>query len=249
MTIKRTIAMMLVAAASAGIACRAQIADAATKGEQALRDRVNAESARVAELKVQVDPAQGIIHSLGKGSRGNDVKLLQQFLKIYGVYPEGMVTGYFGPLTEAAVKKFQEKEGIDSIGIAGPKTRAKIKEISQKSQPVSAAVPAITDAVLSSGIAENGSANGPTNVFTISAQNIYATLSLKNVPQNAQIGYIRYYKEAYLDSSVSHPSRSGLKYFHFQWSLKSGAGRAAGDYSLVLYLNGKKAKTIQYSIH
>ena len=40
-----------------------------------------------------------------------------------------MVTGYFGLLTEAAIKRLQEKHGIESIGIVGPKTRAKINEI------------------------------------------------------------------------------------------------------------------------
>src|SRR5258708_2977255 len=101
------------------------------KGEIMLQDMINAESARSAELNVQLNPALGIIHTLEKHSAGNDVKLLQQFLKIYGVYPEGLITGYFGSLTERAVKKFQEKELIDSVGVAGPKTRARIVEISQ----------------------------------------------------------------------------------------------------------------------
>lgn len=47
--------------------------------------------------------------SLSRGSVGNDVKLLQIILRdTPGVYPEGLVTGYFGPLTHKAVVKFQE---------------------------------------------------------------------------------------------------------------------------------------------
>lgn len=40
-----------------------------------------------------------------------------------------MVTGYFGPLTEAAVKRFQQKYGIEPIGIVGPKTRAVLNKL------------------------------------------------------------------------------------------------------------------------
>jgi hypothetical protein len=47
--------------------------------------------------------------SLSRGSVGNDVKLLQIILRdTSGVYPEGLITGYFGPLTHKAVVKFQE---------------------------------------------------------------------------------------------------------------------------------------------
>ena len=62
--------------------------------------------------------------SLGLGSQGDDVKSLQEFLaKDIDVYPEGLLTGYFGKLTEAAVIKFQAKHGIDQVGVVGPKTR------------------------------------------------------------------------------------------------------------------------------
>jgi hypothetical protein len=62
--------------------------------------------------------------------KNDEVKTLQEFLKQFpNIYPEGLVTGYFGPLTEAAVKRFQAKNIIESIGIVGPKTRAKINEL------------------------------------------------------------------------------------------------------------------------
>ncbi len=63
-------------------------------------------------------------------SKGEDVKRLQKILaQDKSVYPEGLVTGYFGPLTLMAVKKFQVKYGIakpgdDGYGFVGPKTRA-----------------------------------------------------------------------------------------------------------------------------
>lgn len=72
----------------------------------------------------------GFSETLSAGSRGAAVSRLQEFLKKYpNVYPEGRVTGYFGPLTEAAVKRFQAEYGIEAIGVVGPKTRAKLNEL------------------------------------------------------------------------------------------------------------------------
>ena len=67
---------------------------------------------------------------LRRGVSGNQVKELQKFLAVEQ-------TGYFGPLTEQAVQKWQIKYGIVSggsqentgFGVVGPKTRAKISEV------------------------------------------------------------------------------------------------------------------------
>ncbi len=51
------------------------------------------------------------------GMSGSDVSELQMFLaKDISVYPSGLVTGYFGGLTKAAVERFQSKNGIVSSG-------------------------------------------------------------------------------------------------------------------------------------
>ena len=69
---------------------------------------------------------------LALGLRHADVSKLQEALKTdSSVYPEGLVTGYFGPVTLRAVQKFQEKYGLANSGDAGygnvgPKTRAKL---------------------------------------------------------------------------------------------------------------------------
>ncbi|MBI2451187.1 MAG: peptidoglycan-binding protein [Parcubacteria group bacterium] len=66
---------------------------------------------------------------LKRGSSGNEVARLQQVLKTMPeIYPEGLVSGYFGALTEKAVKKLQAKYGIEQIGVVGPKTRARLNE-------------------------------------------------------------------------------------------------------------------------
>lgn len=54
---------------------------------------------------------------------------LQFFLQERG-YLASEPTGYFGGLTRAAVRAFQQANGITSNGVAGPMTRAKIKLLS-----------------------------------------------------------------------------------------------------------------------
>lgn len=79
-----------------------------------------------------------ITSSLDVGSTGSDVTELQTYLALNAsIYPEGLVTGYFGPLTEAAVKRFQAAQGIVSSGSAattgygrvGPTTMARINSL------------------------------------------------------------------------------------------------------------------------
>ncbi|MCG2690344.1 peptidoglycan-binding protein, partial [Candidatus Parcubacteria bacterium] len=77
--------------------------------------------------------------NLKLGSSGEAVRLLQTWLaKDLAVYPEGIISGYFGSLTKAAVIKFQEKYKADILdpwnftsgtGIVGPTTRAKLSEL------------------------------------------------------------------------------------------------------------------------
>jgi hypothetical protein len=70
-----------------------------------------------------------------RGSSGKSVTALQQFLaQDSTIYPEGLVTGFFGPATERAIGRFQQKYGIagagqPGYGMLGPKTRAYINGI------------------------------------------------------------------------------------------------------------------------
>ena len=74
--------------------------------------------------------------TLRRGARSSEVTRLQEFLsKQPGIYPEGLATGYFGSLTEAALKRFQAKYNIETVGIVGPKTRAKLNELLRAQAP------------------------------------------------------------------------------------------------------------------
>lgn len=76
--------------------------------------------------------------TLRQGMVNDDVTRLQQLLSTDpSIYPEGIVTGYFGQLTRKAVQQFQSKysvvssgdEGTTGYGLVGPKTRAKLQEV------------------------------------------------------------------------------------------------------------------------
>jgi len=71
----------------------------------------------------------GLIRGLREGMTGDDVKKLQELLsEDKEIYPEGLITGFYGRLTAKAVKKFQARHGIDQLGIVGPKTLEKLNE-------------------------------------------------------------------------------------------------------------------------
>lgn len=55
------------------------------------------------------------------GSSGKEVTAIQKALKERGLFKVG-VTGYYGQVTQTAVKKFQKQKGLSADGIAGPAT-------------------------------------------------------------------------------------------------------------------------------
>ena len=76
------------------------------------------------KLLGETDGAGG---SLKNGSEGDAVKDLQKLLASVGFF-EGPVNGKFGPLTEAAVIKFQESNGLEADGIVGAATKKRLNE-------------------------------------------------------------------------------------------------------------------------
>lgn len=70
------------------------------------------------------------IRDLSPSTRGDDVRQLQAFLAQDKVlYPEGIISGFYGPLTVKAVRAFQKKYGISQVGRVGPLTRSKLNEV------------------------------------------------------------------------------------------------------------------------
>lgn len=83
----------------------------------------------------EISTSPKFTRTLRRGMRGEDIKELQAFLAQFKeFYPEGDVTGYFGPKTEAAVKRCQRYFGLQQVGVVGPRTRAKLNELWAKIQ-------------------------------------------------------------------------------------------------------------------
>jgi peptidoglycan hydrolase-like protein with peptidoglycan-binding domain len=80
----------------------------------------------------RVLPAAPVLDANGRvlrpGARGDDVKQLQEILRLAGHDP-GSIDGVFGPLTEAAIESFQASTGIDVDGKIGPITRGKLSSV------------------------------------------------------------------------------------------------------------------------
>ena len=87
----------------------------------------------------------GLCPNIGRvlklGSSGQDVSRLQKFLaRDRSVYPEAIISGYYGELTQVAVRRWQAKYNIVSsgtpettgFGVTGPRTAAAIALLCSK---------------------------------------------------------------------------------------------------------------------
>ena len=125
--------------------------------------------------------AATITTTLELGSSGANVTSLQQFLAAdASLYPEGLVTGYFGSLTQSAVQRFQCRRDIVCSGDAsttgygrvGPRTLAAINASMGMGGGGSVSIPPVTSsghdisAPIASPISVSAAANGATLVWT-----------------------------------------------------------------------------------
>ncbi|MED4602323.1 peptidoglycan-binding protein [Paenibacillus validus] len=63
----------------------------------------------------------GTVFAFGKGAQGPDVYAVQGMLKSLG-YFSGSISGYYGPVTENGVKRFQKAYGLPVTGAVDDKT-------------------------------------------------------------------------------------------------------------------------------
>ncbi|MFH0740114.1 MAG: peptidoglycan-binding domain-containing protein [bacterium] len=88
--------------------------------------------ALVKQSQQDVKQTLKLARELKEGMSGNDVKLLQQILATDpSIYPQKIISGYFGKLTAKAVKKFKEKiasstEEIDDVNDKDEKVNSRV---------------------------------------------------------------------------------------------------------------------------
>lgn len=100
---------------------------------QSLTNQIKELQARILSLQseqkqIQTTANQAvleIVQGLKQGSEGDQVIALQTLLAAdAALYPEGKITGFFGPATRRAVARFQARNGLEQVGFIGPKTRS-----------------------------------------------------------------------------------------------------------------------------
>ena len=107
-------------------------------------------------------------NDLVRGQSNDDVKRLQELLAgDKELYPEGLMTGLFGPATERAVKRFQAKYGLPQVGRVGPMTRAKLAEVFAEGVP---AAPTVAELPAVSGVEPSPVAQAASPVFNSDLQ-------------------------------------------------------------------------------
>lgn len=175
---------------------------------------------RVVEaVKQAVTPTATI---LKVGSKGAAVKELQTLLGI-------AADGDFGPLTEKAVRAFQQQAGLVVDGLAGPYTLAKLKE--KKAAPVD-----VFDRVMEwvfedeGGVTVSDDEPGGISVYGVSRtawieySGKPATISeMKSLTKDQAK---KFYREAFWNKFATDKP-AGLRYAAFDWALNSGIALAA----------------------
>ncbi|HEY4509007.1 MAG TPA: peptidoglycan-binding protein [Candidatus Paceibacterota bacterium] len=177
--------------------------------------------------------AATLYRQLQFGMSGSDVSDLQVFLaKDVAIYPQGLVTGYFGNLTKSAVVNFQNRNGISPVGRVGPITMAAINVQmgSDSSSPFIGAVSVSTSnnfATLNWNTNENASAviyystmpismieGSPTTGVTIGGSSLLVHTDLRSVHSASITGlqanttyyFVVYVRDGAGNESISWPS-------------------------------------------
>jgi peptidoglycan hydrolase-like protein with peptidoglycan-binding domain len=123
--------------------------------------------------------------SITLGSSNESVTLLQQVLASDPeVYPEAMITGYFGPLTRAALERFQRLWGLEPTGTFTDETRFVLARVLdnipldlqdavylQKSEVRDTIRKAISEFSISTNIVANRVALVPSQTFELGQKN------------------------------------------------------------------------------
>lgn len=133
---KKVLAIAIALAVFAPASAFAQTASTttATTSAAAIIGQINSLQMQINSLQQQQQQnIATLVMTLRQGSTGDQVLILQALLAAdSAIYPEGIVSGFFGPLTSKAVKRFQKEHGIEQVGLVGPKTLKKLQELLKK---------------------------------------------------------------------------------------------------------------------
>lgn len=117
-------------------------AQATTTTEGAIQSLITTMQGQVNDLMKQIDALRvqlnnvrqaerslassvKLLRQLRQGMSGEDIRTLQALLATdLSIYPDGLITGFYGPKTRAAIIRFQLAHGLSGVGTVGPLTLA-----------------------------------------------------------------------------------------------------------------------------
>ena len=80
------------------------------------------------QRQTAVSETAQLLRTLKKGDAGDDVRTLQLLLAADPtVYPEGIISGRYGLLTVAAVRRYQRNHDLNQVGAVGQLTLKKLR--------------------------------------------------------------------------------------------------------------------------
>lgn len=123
--------VLLLGFASTPLVTRAQTTDITSMLEQIkqLTTLLIQLQTQIADLRGEVTTLrESLKDNLNKGVTDEDIKKVQEVLASdHSIYPAGLVTGYYGPMTEEALKHFQEKFNLEVTGEINTETRSALE--------------------------------------------------------------------------------------------------------------------------
>lgn len=139
-------------------------------------------------LPTNAHAADTVTAQMQVGSQGNQVSNLQAFLATNpDIYPAGLITGYYGPLTKAAVEQFQAHYGISQVGRVGPVTMAKMNSLISSGSGLDLRAPTVFN-FGTSNLSQTGSTVSFNTDSAAQARVYYSTVPIQMTEaQNAQM--------------------------------------------------------------
>ncbi|MES2994555.1 MAG: fibronectin type III domain-containing protein [Patescibacteria group bacterium] len=99
-----------------------------------LQDQLAELTKKRGETVTELRETMALAGELRQGMTSEEVKALQEILAADpDIYPEGLVTGFYGALTAKAVAKFQKKHGVEGEVAVGTMTRARLNALANDS--------------------------------------------------------------------------------------------------------------------
>lgn len=181
---------------------------------------------------------------LSMGSKGKDVKALQEVLKNEGLLGAA-ATGYYGALTKEAVTQLQTQNNLEPVGVVGPKTLALVttKATTTKTETttttkVTPAVATVCTPTTPASITVTSPNGGETYV---AGQQIKVTWTSCNVPATKNISIMVTMNNTSIASTAGATPNDGIEAIDLptQANLPTGTAMVYGNvYKVNLFVSG-----------